>query len=64
MPQRPARLHALNARAQVWNPGFDVTPARLIAGIITERGLVPKSKASFQVRVATASGGFSCSVES
>jgi methylthioribose-1-phosphate isomerase len=23
----------------VWNPAFDVTPAQLIAGIITERGL-------------------------
>ena len=26
--------------AQVWNPAFDVTPHRLIAGIITERGIV------------------------
>jgi methylthioribose-1-phosphate isomerase len=26
--------------ARVWNPAFDVTPARLIAGIITERGIV------------------------
>ncbi len=25
---------------QVYNPAFDVTPARLIAGIITERGLI------------------------
>ena len=25
--------------ASVWNPAFDVTPARLIAGIITERGI-------------------------
>jgi methylthioribose-1-phosphate isomerase len=25
--------------AGVWNPAFDVTPARLIAGIITERGI-------------------------
>lgn len=25
----------------VWNPAFDVTPATLIAGIITERGLLP-----------------------
>jgi len=25
--------------AQVWNPAFDVTPARLVAGIITERGI-------------------------
>jgi methylthioribose-1-phosphate isomerase len=28
------------AGTQVWNPSFDVTPAELIAGIITERGLV------------------------
>jgi methylthioribose-1-phosphate isomerase len=25
--------------ARVWNPAFDVTPARLVAGIITERGI-------------------------
>lgn len=25
--------------AAVWNPAFDVTPARLVAGIITERGI-------------------------
>ncbi|TEB05505.1 Methylthioribose-1-phosphate isomerase [Pelotomaculum schinkii] len=25
---------------QVWNPAFDVTPARLVAAIITERGIV------------------------
>jgi methylthioribose-1-phosphate isomerase len=25
---------------KVYNPAFDVTPARLIAGIITERGLI------------------------
>ena len=25
--------------ARVWNPAFDVTPHRLIAGIITERGI-------------------------
>ena len=24
---------------KVWNPAFDVTPARLVAGIITERGI-------------------------
>src|SRR5215468_242980 len=27
------------AGAKVWNPGFDVTPHQLIAGIITERGV-------------------------
>ena len=25
--------------AGVWNPCFDVTPARLVTGIITERGI-------------------------
>ena len=25
--------------AQIWNPAFDVTPARLVAGIITEHGI-------------------------
>jgi methylthioribose-1-phosphate isomerase len=25
---------------EVWNPAFDVTPADLIAGIITERGII------------------------
>lgn len=33
------------ALRQVWNPAFDVTPADLIAGIITEQGPVPKSAA-------------------
>jgi methylthioribose-1-phosphate isomerase len=28
------------AGAHVWNPAFDVTPHRLIAGIITEKGIV------------------------
>ncbi len=30
----------------VYNPAFDVTPAKLIAGIITERGLIEKPTAS------------------
>jgi methylthioribose-1-phosphate isomerase len=44
--QRPARemTHVGATRvvpdgAQVWNPAFDVTPARLVTGIITERGI-------------------------
>ena len=28
------------AGALIWNPAFDVTPHRFIAGIITERGIV------------------------
>jgi methylthioribose-1-phosphate isomerase len=44
--QRPARemTHVGTTRvvpdgASVWNPAFDVTPARLISGIITEKGI-------------------------
>ncbi|KAL5768489.1 hypothetical protein ACOSP7_015036 [Xanthoceras sorbifolium] len=28
----------------VWNPAFDVTPANLIAGIITEKGVITKTR--------------------
>lgn len=28
----------------VWNPAFDVTPAKLITGVVTERGLIPRQK--------------------
>lgn len=52
---RPASeiTHVLGKRVaadgiDVWNPSFDVTPAALIAGIITEKGVVAK----------TAGGGF------
>jgi len=45
--QRPARevSHLGSARltpegASIWNPAFDVTPAELVTGIITERGIV------------------------
>ncbi|GAB4820785.1 hypothetical protein N2152v2_007831 [Parachlorella kessleri] len=31
------------AEIDVWNPSFDVTPAPLIEGIITEHGLVPRA---------------------
>jgi len=38
---------------QVYSPAFDVTPAELIAGIITERGLIAKPD---RERIATALG--------
>lgn len=40
------------ADIQVWNPSFDVTPAKLIEGIITEQGIVPRQtvKGYFEVR--------------
>ena len=31
-------------RVPVFNPGFDVTPARLVTGLITERGVSPASE--------------------
>jgi methylthioribose-1-phosphate isomerase len=44
--QRPSRemthvgpTRVVPAGAEVWNPAFDVTPARLVTGIITERGI-------------------------
>jgi len=36
----------------VYNPAFDVTPARLIAGIITERGVIqPVSEATIRAMI-------------
>jgi len=37
----PARLRQLPDGAQVCNPAFDVTPARLVTALITERGTCP-----------------------
>ena len=37
---------------EVYNPAFDVTPARLIAGIITEKGLIqPVSEGAIRAKV-------------
>ena len=42
---------------KVYNPAFDVTPARLIAGIITERGLIrPVSEATVRAALASPAG--------
>jgi methylthioribose-1-phosphate isomerase len=40
----PSALHQLPAKEAVTNPAFDVTPARLVSAIITERGTCPASK--------------------
>jgi len=37
------------AGARVANYGFDVTPARLVTGLITERGILPASRESLRV---------------
>jgi Initiation factor 2 subunit family len=42
---------------QVWNPAFDVTPAHLIHGIITEKGVIPRSGGAHDVRTFLASHG-------
>ncbi|MDO5115311.1 MAG: S-methyl-5-thioribose-1-phosphate isomerase [Synergistaceae bacterium] len=34
------KVRLMPAGVKVWNPSFDVTPAELIAGIITERGVI------------------------
>ena len=36
---RPARIQQSHAGAQALNPAFDITPARLVRSIITERGI-------------------------
>jgi methylthioribose-1-phosphate isomerase len=40
----PSALHQLPAGEAVANPAFDVTPARLVTAIITERGVCPASR--------------------
>ena len=39
-----ARVRVTPAGSAAHNPGFDVTPARLVTGIITERGVAPASR--------------------
>lgn len=39
----PSALHQLPSRQGVANPAFDVTPARLVTALITERGVCPAS---------------------
>lgn len=39
--QRPLRVRILPETSSVSNPGFDITPARLVTGLITERGICP-----------------------
>ena len=41
----PARVALVGASTAVANPAFDVTPARLVTSIITERGVAPATTA-------------------
>jgi methylthioribose-1-phosphate isomerase len=38
----------------VWNPAFDVTPAELITGIITDRGIFAPSEVAGATATAVA----------
>lgn len=40
----PSALHQLSPHEAVANPAFDVTPARLVTALITERGVCPASR--------------------
>ena len=42
-----------------FNPGFDVTPARLVTALITERGVAPATEAGLRGLYAEAGGGLS-----
>ena len=54
---RMVEVQVVATGSAVCNPGFDVTPARLVTGLITERGVVPASRAglrqAFPERVVT-----------
>jgi len=41
-------IRILPASSPVVNPGFDVTPARLVSGLITERGICEASEAGIK----------------
>jgi methylthioribose-1-phosphate isomerase len=41
-----ARVRVAAPGSPVANPGFDVTPARLVTGIVTERGVAPATRES------------------
>jgi methylthioribose-1-phosphate isomerase len=40
----PARVRLMAGALEVANPAFDVTPARLVTGIVTERGVVEPAR--------------------
>ncbi len=49
---RPAQLTIAASDTPVGNPAFDVTPARLITGILTEHGLSAPAALGALQRVA------------
>ena len=49
---RPATVRICPEKTPAANYGFDVTPARLVTGILTERGLAPASRAGLRALYA------------
>lgn len=45
---RVVRSRVVSPGSKVANPGFDVTPARLVTGLVTERGIAAASQAGLQ----------------
>ena len=43
-PVKLTTVHLAAPGIGVWNPAFDVTPATLIEGIVTERGVITKGR--------------------
>lgn len=43
---RFGRVRLMPTTSQAYNPAFDVTPAQYITGIITEKGIIPPSRAA------------------
>ena len=49
---RPATVRICPEKTPAANYGFDVTPARLVTGILTERGLAPATRAGLRALYA------------
>jgi methylthioribose-1-phosphate isomerase len=54
---RRAAIELASAAVPVANPAFDVTPAHLVTGLITERGVVPSGELTTLFSDLSASGG-------
>jgi methylthioribose-1-phosphate isomerase len=53
---RPGAVRVLAETSHVANPAFDVTPARLVTGLITERGVSPATADALRARYPERAG--------
>ncbi len=47
-PNRLEKVRLINENSNSFNPGFDITPSRLISGLITDRGIVRADEKSLK----------------